>query len=92
VAAQDVVQRDRNAARQNLPSIFTVRVLGFGNDPVDGGQVAPSSSSSPALQSRTGQHYDPANLVQVVGLGGNFDPKLLARMTESERRQLQQDH
>ncbi|MPS55498.1 hypothetical protein E2I20_27905 [Alcaligenaceae bacterium SAGV3] len=31
-AAQEVMQRERAASRQILPSVFTVRVLGFGNE------------------------------------------------------------
>jgi len=31
-AAQDVLQRERSATRQNQPSVFTVRVLGFGSE------------------------------------------------------------
>ena len=60
-AAQDTVQRERAAARQALPSIFTVRVLGFGNEPLDGGQAAPPSPPPPGLQSKAGRRYDPAN-------------------------------
>ncbi|MRT32853.1 hypothetical protein FGX01_03145, partial [Xylella fastidiosa subsp. multiplex] len=32
MAAQDVMQRERASARQALPSVFTVRVLGFGDE------------------------------------------------------------
>jgi hypothetical protein len=86
MAAQDVVQRDRSAARQALPSIFTVRVLGFGNDAVDGaGQPAASSG----LQGGTG--YDAKNRVQVIGHGGNIKPEVLSRLSDDERRRLMQD-
>nr|WP_240531463.1 filamentous haemagglutinin family protein [Variovorax boronicumulans] len=40
-AAQDVMQRERAAARQSLPSVFSVRVLGFGNEPASGAPEAP---------------------------------------------------
>jgi filamentous hemagglutinin family protein len=87
LAAQDVVQRERAAARQALPSIFTVRVLGFGNDaPNDGAAQAPTST--PEIQS-SAAHYDPSNLLQLVGNGKQFDPRQVARLTDEERRALQ---
>jgi filamentous hemagglutinin family protein len=88
LAAQDVVQRERASARQALPSIFTVRVLGFGNDaPNDG--AAPASSSSGQQSDTSG--YDRKNRVQVVGHGESMKPELLSRLTAEERRALQQD-
>jgi filamentous hemagglutinin family protein len=91
MAAQDVVQRDRASARQALPSIFTVRVLGFGNDPASGsGNAAPGSSpSSSGLQS-SGQPYDANSLLQVVSMGGDVNPGQAARLTAEQRRRLQQ--
>ncbi|MGJ7544780.1 filamentous haemagglutinin family protein [Variovorax sp. LT1R16] len=86
-AAQDVLQRERASARQSLPSIFTVRVLGFGSeslDPSDKSETSPSSgnSSKPV-------NYDASKLLQLVGNGKQFDPKLMARLTSEERRALQ---
>ncbi|MNR35099.1 hypothetical protein D3C85_1529210 [compost metagenome] len=89
VAAQDVMQRERIAARQNQPSVFTVRVLGFGNEPMDGGAGSPAQPAS-SLQSGA-MPYDAANLVQLVGQGQHFDAQQLARLTPDERRLLQQD-
>jgi filamentous hemagglutinin family protein len=89
MAAQDVVQRDRNAARQALPSIFTVRVLGFGNDPIDGADKASPPTSS-ELQSG-GLAYDAAKPLRFVGVDGDFDPKQAAQLTDDERRSLLQD-
>jgi filamentous hemagglutinin family protein len=86
-AAQDAMQRERTTARQNLPSIFTVRVLGFGSERMDG-----SDATSPLQPERGGVvRYDAANPVQFVGLGGRFNPAQLARLTEEERAMLQQD-
>ncbi|MGT2505775.1 filamentous haemagglutinin family protein [Cupriavidus basilensis] len=88
-AAQEAVQRARGEARQNLPSIFTVRVLGFGDErPQDGGTDAPPT---PAGRSAGATRYDESKLVQVVGLGANFEPGRLARLTDDERRRLLQD-
>jgi hypothetical protein len=87
-AAQDVVQRERAAARQALPSIFTVRVLGFGNEPADGSEEAAPSSSPAALQSSAGASYSTTNPLQFVGMDDEFDPKQVARLNDNERRQL----
>jgi hypothetical protein len=87
IAAQDVMQRERIAARQALPSIFTVRVLGFGNEPAKDDGGTQSSNRQPRAQI----HYDPVNPVQLVGNGRNFNAEQLARLTSDERRRLLQD-
>ncbi|MBX9800086.1 MAG: filamentous hemagglutinin family protein [Burkholderiaceae bacterium] len=77
-AAQDVVQRDRNAARQNLPSIFTVRVLGFGNeDSHDEGSKAKAQGAA----------YNPQGVVQVLG-AGDLSEAEMQPLTQNERRGL----
>jgi len=86
-AAQEVLQRERASARQSLPSIFTVRVLGFGSEPPEGGEQAPRLKSE--LQSGA-LPYDPRNRVQVLGHGQDFRPELLKRLTAEQRRLLQQ--
>lgn len=91
VAAQDVVQRERVAARQTLPSVFTVRVLGFGNEPMEQGETAPVRPS-PAASQQSSVRYDPANLVQLVGRGRNFRADRMADLTEEERRLVARDH
>ncbi|MNT27248.1 Filamentous hemagglutinin family outer membrane protein [compost metagenome] len=88
-AAQDAVQRERAAARQALASVFTVRVLGFGNEPAPEGRDAPAPRSG--LQSGAQVDYDPQNPVQVVGMGRKIDPKHWAALSSDERRRLQQD-
>jgi filamentous hemagglutinin family protein len=87
MAAQDVVQRDRNAARQALPSIFTVRVLGFGNDAAPE-QLQPDQQGAAQQNVPQGNAgYDPASPFQVLGQG-KLDPAQLARLTEAEQRRL----
>ncbi|OHV97371.1 hypothetical protein AKG95_09030 [Janthinobacterium lividum] len=84
-AAQDVLQRERNDARRNLPSIFSVRVLGFGNEllPAHGNvDAAPSHAS---LQG--GARYDANSAFQVLGQG-DLSPAQLARLTPAEQRQI----
>ncbi len=91
-AAQDVVQRERVAARQNLPSVFTVRVLGFGGEPASESRgEGREARSGPQAQAGGDRRYDPGHLIQLVGLGHNIDPRLAARLTESERRQLERN-
>ncbi|PLC07245.1 hemagglutinin [Variovorax sp. RO1] len=82
-AAQDVMQRERAAARQSLPSVFSVRVLGFGNEPASGAPEAPEMRRRPAEQAS----YDPSGFVQMVGHGALTDAQL-ARLNEPERRGL----
>ncbi len=90
-AAQDAMQRERAVARQNLPSVFTVRVLGFGNEaapPRPDGQEAPA----PGAELRSGlEPYDPARMVKIVGLGERIDARYWKRFTDAERQRLQQD-
>jgi hypothetical protein len=76
------MQRERTAARQGLPSIFTVRVLGFGTDGDDatpkareGARAAPAS-------------YDPNGVVQVLGQM-ELSEAQLSQLTATERRNLQ---
>ena len=41
-AAQDVMQRDRAASRQNLPSIISVQILGYGDEQLPAGARRPA--------------------------------------------------
>jgi hypothetical protein len=84
MAAQDAAAGSRAAARQNLPSVFTVRVLGFGNEPV-------SSNERPAAELAAGLRNpgaDRQSPVQVIGLGSTVTAAQRARLTEQERRAL----
>ena len=89
-SAQDAMQRERAAARQNLPSVFTVRVLGFGNEPVQGAEPVPSSPSRSGLQGGARFPYDAHHLVQVAAHGDQFDPAVMSKLSETERRALRQ--
>ena len=85
-AAQDVLQQERKAARNSLPSVFTVRVLGFGSEPAPaGGRQEGAMTDVPPAGGHGG---DPASYVQVVGAGRQFDAKQLARLTLAERNLL----
>ncbi|MDC8759663.1 filamentous haemagglutinin family protein [Janthinobacterium fluminis] len=89
-AAQDVGQRERAAARKALPSIFTVRVTGFGGEAEEGGEAAKAPAGRPELQSGVAPRYEAAHPVQLLGLGGSYDAKQLALLTDEERRSLQE--
>jgi filamentous hemagglutinin family protein len=82
-AAQDVLQRERAATRQALPSLFTVKVLGFGNEQADEGGTGKHQGGEPQASS-----YQPAGVVQVLGAGPLTAPQLQA-LTPNERRGLQ---
>ncbi|AEC18828.1 filamentous hemagglutinin-like protein [Pusillimonas sp. T7-7] len=64
-AAQDSVSRARAEARQNQPSIFSVRILGFGNESASSGGGG-STASVPAGGGARGVSYQPGGMVQVV--------------------------
>ncbi|SFY32666.1 filamentous hemagglutinin family N-terminal domain-containing protein [Janthinobacterium lividum] len=82
-AAQDVLQRERAATRQALPSLFTVKVLGFGNEQADEAGAGKHQGGEPQASS-----YQPAGVVQVLGAGPLTAPQLQA-LTPNERRGLQ---
>ncbi|EZP37978.1 filamentous haemagglutinin family protein [Janthinobacterium lividum] len=82
-AAQDVLQRERAATRQAQPSLFTVKVLGFGNEQADDAGVGKGNGGEPQASS-----YQPAGVVQVLGAGPLTAPQLQA-LTPNERRGLQ---
>ncbi|VFR16913.1 Filamentous haemagglutinin family outer membrane protein associated with VreARI signalling system [plant metagenome] len=81
-AAQETAQRARADARQNLPSIISVQILGFGEEA--------EPSAPPATRqgaSARPVRYDPGASVQVLGLG-EPDAAVRARLTEREARNL----
>jgi filamentous hemagglutinin family protein len=86
-AAQDAMQRERAVARQNLPSVFTVRVLGFGNEPAEEGKQAPPPPRA-GLQGKAPIPYDPRSFVQIAAHGDAFDPAVMSKLTEAEQREL----
>ena len=83
-AAQDSAQRAQNQARQNQPSIISVQILGFGDEPTAGAASSPGPRPSPERQRRTGAT---APRLQVVG-DGPLDATQLARLSADERKAL----
>ena len=86
-AAQDAVQRDRAAQRQALPSVFTVRVLGFGSEGAGGGEGGAGEGG--AARERSGAAYDPKGVVQVLGTGPLTTAQIQS-LTPREQRALKQ--
>ena len=89
MAAQDVMQRDRAAARQALPSVFTVRVLDFGNEPAGGGGSSNNNSEAPADKAGTPVSYNPRSVIRVLGGGSSLPPSASRQLTDEERANLQ---
>ena len=82
-AAQDVVQRERAATRSAQPSVFTVRVLGFGNEaPPDSAQAAPQEGARSEAAD-----YNPRSAVRVLGLG-TLPESATRQLTAQERSRL----
>nr|WP_198087959.1 filamentous haemagglutinin family protein [Variovorax sp. E3] len=87
VAAQEALQRERAAQRQALPSVFTVRVLGFGNEPAGGGGASDDSNNN--RPSATPVSYNPRSVIRVLGGGGKLPPAASRQLTDEERANLQ---
>ncbi|SAI55163.1 Heme:hemopexin utilization protein A [Bordetella ansorpii] len=81
-AAQDAVARTRAATRQNLPSVISVQILGFGD---------PRAPQEPPPRPRTGRIEPvgarPAGTVMVLGAGAE-GPVQRAVLTAAERAAL----
>jgi hypothetical protein len=71
-AAQEVLQRERAAARQGMPSVFTVRVVGFGNEPLQGRDKLSQAPATPSRPMAPG--YDAQSVLQFVAVGKETDP------------------
>ena len=80
-AAQDSAQRAQNQARQNQPSIISVQILGFGDEPTAARHPAGAAAPSPERQAA----YRRDGAVQVVG-DGPLDATQLARLSAESAR------
>ena len=61
-AAQESVQRAQQQSRQNLPSVISVQILGYGDEPAAG-----ATPPSPRAAAPAGSRYDSASAVQILG-------------------------
>ena len=83
-AAQDVM-RDRAASRQNLPSIISVQILGYGDEQLPAGRAPASPSVDAGKQAPI---YRADSVFQMVG-DGPLTPVQQAALTPAERRNWQ---
>jgi len=85
-AAADTVSRARAQARQNLPSIISVQILGFGNGPANLAPP-PAPGAAPGGPRAEPSAYRPASAVQVLG-DANMGESQRNRLTAAERQSL----
>ncbi|HBP6126875.1 TPA: filamentous hemagglutinin N-terminal domain-containing protein [Pseudomonas aeruginosa] len=76
-AAEDVSRQQQAAARQRMPSVITVQVLGFGNERLEPSRDGASRSSG----------YNPDSAVQVLGAGA-LGEQARSQLTDEERGNL----
>ncbi|MDZ4191111.1 MAG: filamentous hemagglutinin family protein, partial [Pseudomonas sp.] len=76
-AAESVAREQQAASRQRMPSIFSVQVLGFGNE-----RPAPSQEGA-----RRDTDYEPNGSVRVLG-AGQLDEQARSQLTTEEQRNL----
>ena len=70
-AASDAAQGARAAAQKALPSIISVQILGFGNEPLSGGAPATEPTSAVPPAGQQAQRYTPNHMVQVLARGSH---------------------
>jgi len=76
-AAEDVNRQQQAAARKGMPSVFSVKVLSFGSEPLVPNQEGASRAPT----------YNPASPVQILG-AGPLDEQAMQRLTADERGRL----
>ncbi|WP_243249884.1 filamentous haemagglutinin family protein, partial [Pseudomonas aeruginosa] len=76
-AAEDVSRQQQAAARQRMPSVITVQVLGFGNERLEPSRDGASRSPG----------YNPDSAVQVIGAGA-LGEQARSQLTDEERGNL----
>ncbi|HHW2663286.1 TPA: filamentous hemagglutinin family protein [Pseudomonas aeruginosa] len=76
-AAEDVSRQQQAAARQRMPSVITVQVLGFGNERLEPSRDGASRSPG----------YNPDSAVQVLGAGA-LGEQARSQLTDEERGNL----
>lgn len=81
-AAQDTVQRQRGEGRRNLPSVISVRILGFGEESLPAAESEVQRGASLPVPP-----YDPGSAVRLLGMG-EMSPAARAQLTPQERDRL----
>ena len=87
-SAQEMTRQQQASARQNLPSIISVQILGYGNEPASGatGEGA-APAGQPPRRDGSASGYDPRSVFQMLG-NGDIPEAQRARLTDAERRRL----
>ncbi|MCQ9616630.1 filamentous hemagglutinin family protein [Paenalcaligenes niemegkensis] len=86
-AAADTVSRARSDARQNQPSIFSVQILGFGNESASSGSATPGSMGASSAATAQEVSYRPNHMVQIVGRG-DLSENQMSALTADEQKHL----
>jgi filamentous hemagglutinin family protein len=84
-AAQDVMRQQQAAARNGLPSIITVQVLGYGG--AGGGENGDGAQKAPPPERQDRSSYDPGSAFQMIG-NGDLSERQKMRLTAAERKNL----
>lgn len=84
-AAQDVMRQQQAAARNGLPSIITVQVLGYGG--AGGGEGGDGTQKAPPPERQDRSSYDPGSAFQMIG-NGDLTERQKMRLTAAERKNL----
>ena len=84
-AAQDVMRQQQAAARNGLPSIITVQVLGYGG--AGGGEGGDGAQKAPPPERQGSSSYDPGSAFQMIG-NGDLTERQKMRLTAAERKNL----
>ena len=84
-AAQDVMRQQQAAARNGLPSIITVQVLGYGG--AGGGENGDGAQKAPPPERQDRSSYDPGSAFQMIG-NGDLTERQKMRLTAAERKNL----
>lgn len=86
-AAQDVMRQQQAAARNGLPSIITVQVLGYGGAGGTGGEGGNGAQKAPPPERQDRSSYDPGSAFQMIG-NGDLNERQKMRLTAAERKNL----
>ncbi|MEE2978016.1 MAG: hypothetical protein VYB88_11130, partial [Pseudomonadota bacterium] len=86
-AAQDVMRQQQAAARNGLPSIITVQVLGYGGTGGAGGEGGNGAPKAPEPERQDRSSYDPGSAFQMIG-NGELNERQKMRLTAAERKNL----
>ena len=86
-AAQDVMRQQQAAARNGLPSIITVQVLGYGGTGGASGEGGNGAPKAPEPDRQDRSSYDPGSAFQMIG-NGELNERQKMRLTAAERKNL----